>query len=428
MLKSCVFYCLTFLFIPWVVIAGHGESTTTSLDTLNAKMELNYRGKIQANKEVDFQLKFTKNNKPLTGYQKMHKRYVHLMIVHENFNSIGHIHPRDFVSEDEMKISLKSGVFAFKYRFPETGKYVLIADLYITGQSYSAKKMLTIAGKDKFTPSMTDFSSEQALVSSKIALNEKMVEPIKMYLPEERKKAPYKVKIIHNDHLAAGEENSITLSFTENGLPLRSMSSYLGAPVHVLIIKEDLSRSMHLHGHTSKDSMNGSHKQEDSEFGSKLYLNVTFPEKGSYRMFVQARHGGLLLTAQFMLSVFEREKKSKQLFPKPEFSKKNGLWMTTIPIRESRALNPNQKHEVSFILEKGQRLRVNSMCSREVFYDLHMHPNGDKKKTVYLKQPKPSSFLQDTFDVKESQKVWVMWENKQNEPVQLQYEIHIEVP
>ena len=409
--------------------AGHGEDLSKDLSTVGGAMELLTPSKPLAKKQVKFELVFTKSNKQFTGFQKVHKRYLHVMIIHKNFNHFGHIHPSDFIDEAAMEECLEKGRFPLEFNFPEAGKYLIIADIKTKDGFFHSHKIIEVEGVAAPTPSYTDFSGKQGLQTYKLEMREKNTIAMSFIHPQKRKVLPFQVEMKHNNHLCTDQNNVIQLSFSKSGMPLRALQNYLDAPLHVLIVKEDLSRFYHLHGHADKKSRSGSgsHKMpEQMNHGPDLFLNADFHDKGSYRMILQARTGDHLLVAQFMLEVFEKVKQGDVIFPKPTFVKKNGMVVTGIPIRHSMTMNPNQKHEISFLVLPGQKLKISFISSRKLDYDLHYHPGGNKSDTQYLMKKIKKSFHQHEYPIERKDKTWLMWVNENDEKVQLQYEIHID--
>ena len=88
------------------------------------------------------------------------------------------------------------------------------------------------------------------------------------------------------------------------------MQPYLGAPMHIAIVKEDLTNFIHTHaivsdkmpmiGHSMMDM---GHIDVPAHFGPRLMAQLIFPEKGLYQIFGEFKHNGKVIVTNFMAEV-----------------------------------------------------------------------------------------------------------------------------
>jgi hypothetical protein len=112
--------------------------------------------------------------------------------------------------------------------------------------------------------------------------------------------------------MVAGAERLLTFSARDrNGQPL-SLEPYMGMMGHVIVTHEDGSVFAHLHPggsismaalerFTRRDAIPSAHHMPDE--GGPLSIPYAFPRPGPYRMWVQVKHEGRVVTAAFRVDV-----------------------------------------------------------------------------------------------------------------------------
>jgi hypothetical protein len=96
--------------------------------------------------------------KPLQGLTLMHERYVHVVIVSQDFSVFAHIHPRDF--EELTPEVLKGGRFFVRFTFPKAGRYVVGIDFAVKGHPYGRHFVVNVAGQPAMATPKKDFFRE----------------------------------------------------------------------------------------------------------------------------------------------------------------------------------------------------------------------------------------------------------------------------
>ncbi|WP_167760518.1 hypothetical protein [Blastococcus sp. CT_GayMR16] len=95
--------------------------------------------------------------------------------------------------------------------------------------------------------------------------------------------------------LVSGEEWELTLSVTRDGRPVTDLQPYLAAYGHLVVLRTgDLA---YLHVHPSGEPGDGV-----TEPGPDITFFSTAPSSGTYRLFLDFKHGDAVHTAAFTVS------------------------------------------------------------------------------------------------------------------------------
>jgi hypothetical protein len=196
---------------------------------------------------------------PVTAYEESHEQDLHLIAVRRDLSGFQHVHPElDGNGVWRTSLDLTAGtwrLFADFVPAADGDKRVLGADVAVSG-SYEA------------TP-----------------------------LPEPSATAEvdgYTVRL--DGDLMAGKESELTLSVHRDGRPVTDLQPYLGAYGHLVVLRDgDLA---YLHVHPSGEPGDGS-----TEPGPDVRFSTTAPSAGTYRLFLDFRHGSVVRTAAFTVEV-----------------------------------------------------------------------------------------------------------------------------
>lgn len=100
--------------------------------------------------------------------------------------------------------------------------------------------------------------------------------------------------------LVAGEESRLTLQVTRDGAPVTDLQPYLGAYGHLVALRTgDLA---YLHVHPTGEPDDGR-----TPAGPGITFATTTPSPGSYRLFLDFRHGDVVRTVAFTVTVGAHE-------------------------------------------------------------------------------------------------------------------------
>jgi hypothetical protein len=220
---------------------------------------------------------------PLQGLTLMHARYLHVVIVSQDFSVFAHIHPRDF--ERLTPEVLKSGRFFVRFTFPRAGRYIVGLNFAVRGRPFGRHFIVNVAGEPEMTSLKKDFSREKRFGGLDVTFST---------TPE---------------RVTANREAVLNYVFKKNGKPVTDLEPWLAAPMHLAIVSSDLKYFLHVHGEVP--GMLSSDHHEDHmhmhavppKFGPGIEVHVTFPAKGLYEVFGQAGHGGKVILTKFMVEV-----------------------------------------------------------------------------------------------------------------------------
>jgi hypothetical protein len=220
--------------------------------------------------------------KPAAEIAPTHDRILHVIIVSEDFTIFSHIHPEDLgpVTPD-MK---KTAQFPVRYTFPKAGRYLIGVDFGVKEQSFSKRFVIDVAGDSKMGAPTADFSRAKRFGEYDVTLTS---------VPAA---------------IAAGKEVVLTYVVKKDGQSVSDLEPYLAATMHVALISTDLNYFMHEHGMVpGMSAAHAHHMMHDmsvpSAFGPEIKVSTTFPAKGVYHIFSEAKHRDKVIVTHFMVEV-----------------------------------------------------------------------------------------------------------------------------
>jgi hypothetical protein len=180
-------------------------------------------------------------------FDRFHEQLMHLVIVRNDLEGFTHEHP--MLSE--------AGVFELHYRFAAPGEYHLFADVAPKGAgSQVLIANLNVAGKPSRSASLPRRPKTQEIDGVRIQLE--------------------------SDSAPAGK--TVPVCFTVD--PSTGLEPYLGAQAHLISIHEDALTFVHAHPDETKPA---------------FVFQGRFPKPGLYRVWLQFKRNGQLITAEFTI-------------------------------------------------------------------------------------------------------------------------------
>jgi hypothetical protein len=192
-----------------------------------------------------------------------HEKFMHVIGVREDLNEFFHIHPRNE----------GPGLWVASYTFAKGGKYKIWADIAVSGAVFSlAEPLLIVSGEQGPATRATNFA-ERVTVSG------------------------FEVSLAHSEPLIAPGTNEFVFTIRDPAGALIETEDFLGAPMHMVVLKEDLSVYRH------------AHPEPRAPGASDIRFRQILNEPGRYKIFAQFRPGGThlareeALLAEFSLNV-----------------------------------------------------------------------------------------------------------------------------
>jgi hypothetical protein len=193
-------------------------------------------------------------------YDVDHEVDLHLIAVRRDLSSFQHVHP-DLDAEGVWHVPLALG----------PGTWRLFADFVPTalGEKVTLGADLAVAG---------DYEPAPLLAESRTAEVD-----------------GYTVELAGS--LTAGTESELTLSVSRDGRPVTDLQPYLGAFGHLVVLRDGDLAYLHAHPTQAADG--------DVAGGPDIRFATTAPSAGTYGLFLDFRHGSVVRTAAFIVTVQE---------------------------------------------------------------------------------------------------------------------------
>lgn len=205
-------------------------------------------------REMDLRFRvFGPDGQPVTRYDIVHERPLHLIVVRRDFAHYQHVHPT--VGTD--------GSWAVKLDLPLGGIYRVFADFRTQGKSLTLGADIFIAGL--FIP------ATERSVSSLAGAGKYQVS---LSLPSVAK--------------LAGE---LAFSVRREGQPVKDLVPHLGALGHLVALREGDMAFLHIH----PIGVVGA--------GPEIRFHAAFPSPGRYHLFLEFNHGGEVRRVSFTVNI-----------------------------------------------------------------------------------------------------------------------------
>lgn len=197
------------------------------------------------------------DGEPVTAYETAHEKRLHLIAVRRDFTGFQHVHPE--LSPDgtwSTRLDLTPGQWRLYADFKpaEADPLTLGADLAVAGdyQPAAPAPVTRTAEVDGYTVTL-------------------------------------------DGDLAAGADAKLTLTVTKDGTPITDLQPYLGAYGHLVALRAGDLAYLHVH----PDGTPGDGRTEP---GPEVVFYAAVPSDGSYHLYLDFKHEGVVRTAAFTLN------------------------------------------------------------------------------------------------------------------------------
>jgi putative copper resistance protein D len=218
--------------------------------------------------------------RPIEGLMIHHERILHAIIIGQDLNVFAHIHPEDLGPiTDEMA---KRASFPLHFTFPKAGAYLVGLDFALPDGLYSKSASLSVAGQPRMGEPIVDTSREKDFGEYHVSL------------------------MTSSKSIEAGPKTPLRFIITKNGRPVTALEPFLGAPMHLAIVRTDLTQFTHAHGVTPAASHTHAehvHSSPGERYGPEIDTFIVFSVKGVYKIFCQVKHQDKVLLFDFMVKV-----------------------------------------------------------------------------------------------------------------------------
>ncbi|MGW0251716.1 histidine-rich protein [Nocardia goodfellowii] len=239
--------------------AGHGGGLPGGLQIAQDGYTLELSEPIGAPGEIDFRFRILgPDGAPVTEYDDIHDRRLHLIVVRRELTGFWHVHPE--LTAD--------GTWVVRLNLPDAGAYRVFTDIAprALGKTITLGADLALAGA--YLPQPTPQAVRTATVDD------------------------YEVTL--DGDLVAGGGRLLTLTVHKDGQPVTDLQPYLAAFGHLVVIRAGDLAYVHVHP-------NGAPGDGVTAPGPQVTFHTAVPGPGTYRLFLDFKHGEVVRTAAFTL-------------------------------------------------------------------------------------------------------------------------------
>ncbi|MEV7211360.1 MULTISPECIES: hypothetical protein [unclassified Streptomyces] len=239
--------------------AGHGSSPVGGLEVSANGYTLDLATpRVTAGRHTE--LRFTirdASGTALTAYQREHDKELHLVIASRDLATYRHLHPT----------RAADGTWSTPVELPEAGGYRVFADFTPAGKGAENLTLgADLAAAGPYEPAGPPAPSSTARTDG------------------------YQVELA--GALRPGRASELKLKVSRGGEPVGDLQPYLGAYGHLVALRSGDLAYLHVHP-------NGEPGDGTTAPGPEISFTATAPSGGTYRLFLDFRHGGEVHTAAF---------------------------------------------------------------------------------------------------------------------------------
>lgn len=200
-----------------------------------------------------------------------HERILHIIFIGKDKDYFAHMHPEEARENAE-------GRFSVNHTFPKAGSYVVAVD-YLHGITHESRQFtIDVGGESMQSDTISKYPSPARFGEYDVAF--KYVAPI------------------------VGEIALLQYTIRKEGVPVVDLAPYLGAAMHLAIIKNDDAHFIHTHGevhpegYVAPSRVGHAHAPPPARFGPRIEAHVVFPERGDYTVFSEFKDaaGNVIVT------------------------------------------------------------------------------------------------------------------------------------
>lgn len=205
--------------------------------------------------EVAFRI-LDEHGTPVTRFALTHDKLMHLIVVRRDLSGFRHVHPT--MSAD--------GTWRIPYTFGAAGDYRVFADFQPDGRDEGITLGSDVAVTGAYLPAPLPRPALTATTGG------------------------YRVTL--SGRLVPGTSSKLVLSVEKGGVPVTDLQPYLAAYGHLVALRQDDLAYLHVHP-------DGEPGDGTTRPGPAITFYAEVPSAGTYRLYLDFRHGGVVRTAEF---------------------------------------------------------------------------------------------------------------------------------
>lgn len=277
-----------------VAVDAHGDpgfvESARVLDGLRVDLNVTPRNPIAGESSVlEFYVNERLEGVPVVDPEYEHENFMHIIGVRDDLNELFHVHPQ--------KAPDSSSVWSVEHTFENPGVYKVWSDTKReSGQQTFGHTLISVSGEGNLESEPVEFLENVIVDNYQVALD------------------------LHGD-LVTGSETEISFIVSDVFGRGVELESYLGADMHLTIIKDDLKVFRHLLSNTRENATDQStqsyrlikkvqaHVEDNDLDKAQITFNITFPEEGIYKLFAEFQpqdsesENGEVRVAEFYVNV-----------------------------------------------------------------------------------------------------------------------------
>ncbi|WSY86894.1 hypothetical protein OG782_16520 [Streptomyces sp. NBC_00876] len=203
------------------------------------------------------------DGKPVTAYRPAHGKELHLIVVPRDLSTFQHLHPT----------RAADGTWRTSVALPAAGEYRVLADFTPAGASQGLALGADLHAAGELRPVPPARTGRTVTVDG------------------------YRVTL--TGELTPGRSTRLTLTVAKDGKPVTDLQPYLGAYGHLVALRAGDLAYLHVHP-------DGEPGEAGTAPGPDITFTTTAPSRGSYRLFLDFRHGGTVRTAAFTVAAGDK--------------------------------------------------------------------------------------------------------------------------
>jgi hypothetical protein len=197
------------------------------------------------------------NGRRITAYEREHGKELHFIVASRDLAVYRHLHPT----------RAADGTWSTTADLPTAGAYRAFADFKPAAAGAGGVTLgADLAVSGTYAPAKVPAPAATAVVDG------------------------YEVTL--DGGLRPGKRSELGLKVTRNGKPVTDLQPYLGAYGHLVALRSGDLAYVHVHP-------NGEPRDGSTAPGPEISFTTTAPGPGTYRLFLDFRHGGEVRTAAF---------------------------------------------------------------------------------------------------------------------------------